>query len=309
MEQLSKLSATDSAGNDASAAAAVPRLDTRVALATQLEAWLYIASAWLWLLGSAPLVLAAYPESLLELVTTAAADAANPSRLRALSTLERYVTASGVLAGGWLFATGSLLFTIGAVAGVVARPTDVVACVCAAGRGLEPRPRAAHPNPKLSARPNPKRCYGRVRRAGTCLHAPFCYPPRFSCGSAPRPTRWRPTTARARTTSFALLAAPLLRVVAPSTGAKTFGAAACAVGAWTLISTWATTSWLARGGWPPSSALVCSDGRHPPTPPDPKRPLPRCHCIALRISLRIPTDLLHSSASHSARLRTRRHAV
>jgi hypothetical protein len=41
----------------------------------------------------------------------------------------RYVTDSGLLVGGFLFALGALAFAAGSVAGVVARPTDIEALI------------------------------------------------------------------------------------------------------------------------------------------------------------------------------------
>lgn len=86
----------------------------------------YLASAVLWLLGAAALIQGSFPERVLALAERAENDAADSTRIDALTPWDRYVADSAILAGAWGLGLGAPTFLAGAAAAVDAHPGEII---------------------------------------------------------------------------------------------------------------------------------------------------------------------------------------
>ena len=86
----------------------------------------YLASAVLWLLGAAALIQGSFPERVLALAERAENDAADSTRIDALTPWDRYVADSAILAGAWGLGLGAPTFLAGAAAAVDAHPGETI---------------------------------------------------------------------------------------------------------------------------------------------------------------------------------------
>ena len=132
----------------------------------------YVVSASLWLLGSWALVHASYPEQVQQIFVGAAADAADPSRLRSLSPLRAYATDSSLLVGAWGLGLGAPTFLGGTVSRALAHPDDPVAWAAPPTHTRDDasatsRPPRAAPLTPLALLPQPRKAAPRlVHRSG-----------------------------------------------------------------------------------------------------------------------------------------------